>query len=108
MDLPEEYFDYLRVNGNFEGFTIGEPGYIRLWPVQELDLMNSEILIGQFAPGYCAFASDGGNEILAFVSHGAVFKIPVIGMDPQYAIRIAENFSELIARFQDTRITQKY
>lgn len=98
--MPEGYIRFIKESGLFEGFTHGEPGYIRLWPPEKLAEINSDILIKEFAPDFLAFASDGGNEIIAFDNCGVVFKLPMIGMEPQYAIRIAGSFEELSIRFQ--------
>ena len=108
MNLPKEYEDYIAAKGIFEGSTTGEPGYIMLWPPDELDSINTEISIAELAPGYNAFASNGGNEVIAFNAAGTVFMIPLIGMDSQYVIQIAETFGELASRFEENRLTQKY
>ena len=96
---------YLASNGKFEGFTVGESGYIQLWKIEDLPAINSEIFIEELAPGYLAFASDGGNEVLAFDGVGAIYKLPMIGMELEQAIKIANSFSELRSRFQ-TRISK--
>ena len=105
ISLPLEYTQYIEANGQFEGFTSGEPGYVQLWKIEDLPTINSEIFIGERAPGFLAFASDGGNEVLAFDSNGAVHKLPMIGMDVKEAIKIASSFSELLSRF-GTRISK--
>ena len=115
ISLPLEYKQYIQVNGQFEGFTSGEPGYIQLWKIEDLPTINSEIFIEERAPGYLAFASDGGNEVLAFDELGVIYKLPMIGMESRYAIKIAGSFSELAGRFEcsieeliNSRLTQKY
>jgi len=107
VSLPIEYERFIETNGRFEGFTSGEPGYIQLWKIDDLSSINSEMLIEEMAPGYLAFASDGGNEVLAFDRFGIVYKLPMIGMESRYAIKIANSFSELAARFEK-RIQESY
>lgn len=100
--IPHQYVDYLRVHGVFEGFTVDEaaPGYVALWPVDKIADYNSDFEIETCAPGYVAFGGDGGGELLVFDLTGAVFVLPMIGMEPQYATRIAESFQDLAKRFQ--------
>jgi hypothetical protein len=38
--------------------------------------------------------------VLAFDASGAVFLLPMVGVEPQYAIKIADSFAELEARFE--------
>jgi len=99
--IPFEYIEYMRVSGPFEGFTLGEtePGYVALWPVNEILEMNSEIEIERYAPGFVGFAGNGGGEVLVFDKDGTVFMLPLIGIEPAQAICVAENFSELARRF---------
>lgn len=100
MLVPREYVDYVKKHGIFEGFTTGEPGYIELWTLEDLEKSNKEIQVLDLAPGYLAFAGNGGGEVLAFDSDGAVFMLPSIGMELQYAKKIAESFNELVPRFE--------
>jgi hypothetical protein len=100
--LPTEYQQYLERYGAFEGSTSGEPGYIALWSIAEIPSNNADIQIQQYAPGYLAFAGNGGGEVLAFNSAGEVFMLPLIGMGPQHATRVASSFAELAARFNAT------
>jgi len=47
-----------------------------------------------------AFAGNGGGEIYAFDTVGAVFMLPMIGMEPEAAIKVADDFLELARGFQ--------
>ncbi|MFZ6689964.1 SMI1/KNR4 family protein [Undibacterium sp. SXout11W] len=100
-NIPAAYEKFLKDFGGFEGLTYddAEPGYVVLWPLEELSANNADIQMEELAPGYLAFGGDGGGEVLAFDSVGAVFKLPMIGLDVQEAIRIADDFSELSTRF---------
>ena len=99
--LPEQYQAFAEEFGLFEGFIEGDPGYIQLWAPERLQELNSEILIEEFAPDYLAFASNGANELFVFDSTGAVFMLPLIGMESDSAIRIASSFRELARRFRE-------
>lgn len=100
--IPAEYEAFLAAHGAFEGFTTGEgqPGYVALWRLDEIAGNNSEIEIQEYAPGFVAFAGDGGGEVLAFDASGAVFMLPLVGMEPSCAIKVAGSFRELEARFE--------
>ncbi|MGP8473889.1 SMI1/KNR4 family protein [Burkholderia sp. PR2] len=100
--IPIQYIDYLSAHGIFEGFTRdgSEPGYIVLWPVNEISQNNVDMEIATLAPGYLAFATNGGGELLVFDSTGAVFMLPMIGMASEGAMRISDSFLDLAAQFE--------
>ena len=92
----------MRTNGAFEGLTRDEtePVYVALWSLEELAKSKADIEIEIYAPGFVAFGRNGGGEVLAFDATGAVFMLPLIGMEPKYATRIADDFKELTTRFE--------
>jgi hypothetical protein len=98
--VPSEYEKFLREHKPLEGFTSGEPEYIELWSLDELADNNADIQIQEYAPGFIAFAGNGGGEVLAFNEAGEVFMLPLIGMAPDSAIQVAGSFAELAARFE--------
>jgi hypothetical protein len=100
--VPNSYAEYIKTRGAFEGFTVNDadPGYVTLWTLEELAKNNADIEIEMYAPGYVAFGGDGGGEVLAFDGTGAVFMLPLIGMEVQYATRVANDFQELAAWFE--------
>ncbi len=100
--IPTEYEAFLATHGPFEGFTTGNdsPGYIALWSLAELPARNAEIEIQKYAPGMLAFASDGAGEVLAFDRAGAVYMLPLVGMEPASAIHVARSFNDLAIRFE--------
>ena len=99
--LPSVHIEYITATGPFECFTHdeAEPGYVVLWALDEISKSNFEIEIETYAPGFIAFGGNGGGELLVFDTIGAVFMLPMIGMEPGCAIRIAETFEELVSRF---------
>ena len=94
--IPPEYLEFIAAHGAVESFTEGEPGYIELWLPQDVSGNNRAIQVEEFAPGYLAFAGNGGGEILAFNSQGEVFMLPLIGMAAPYAKKIANSWSEFV------------
>ena len=102
MKLPEEYLEYLETGKPTYGFTDLElGGYFELEPVDTIEEMNKDVEIEKYAPGYTAFASDGGGELLAFDKLGKVYSIPLIGMDSKAAVLIASSWSEYASHIQD-------
>jgi hypothetical protein len=102
IDLPAEYFRYLESGGVVEGFTEGMPGYIALWPLDEIETNNKELEVEKYAPGFLGFGGDGGGELLAFDKEGNVYMLPMVGMEPRYAKRIASSWSEIENRIEKT------
>ena len=91
MDLPKEYIEYVSSDGIKEGeadFEFG--GYFRLEPLENLSVVNKEIEIEEYAPGFVAFASDGGGEVFVFDHEGKIYLMPLIGMDSNEAMLVAE------------------
>ena len=99
--IPNDYIEYIKDVGGYECSTYEdtEPGYAVLWSFEEIEQGNSDVEIDTYAPGFIAFGGDGGGELLVFDGTGAIFMLPMVGMEPDCAIRIAENFQELVSRF---------
>ena len=96
--LPADYLAYLDGEGVDEASTEGDPGYFQLWHPDEIEEMNRSYHVSEYAPGFLAFGSDGGGEMLAFDGAGAVFMIPFVGMAPEEAKRIASSWREVASR----------
>jgi SMI1 / KNR4 family (SUKH-1) len=103
VPLPSDYLAYMRHRKPWEGFTRegSEPGYVVLWSLEQLDEFNADVEIEDYAPGFIGFGGNGAGELLAFDSSGAVFMLPMIGLAPDVAIRIADTFTELAGRLAD-------
>lgn len=101
LEIPGRYVEYLEANGAFEGFIANEdsPGYVALWTIEEIPVHNRDIDVEVLAPGFIAFAGNGGGEVLAFDASGIVYMLPMIGMASDCAIRVADNFQSLAERF---------
>lgn len=98
--IPSDYVDYITDTGPFECCTDddADPGYVVLWSFDEIAKSNADLEIETYAPGFVAFGGNGGGELLTFDRTGAVFMLPMIGMEPDCALRIGGNFQELISR----------
>lgn len=102
IQLPAVYRVFIDTSGLFEGFAVlsDEEHYVILWGEDEAATANSEMDVDVYAPGFVAFAGNGGGEIYAFDTVGAVFMLPMIGMEPEAAIKVADDFLELARGFQ--------
>jgi hypothetical protein len=102
MKLPEEYVRYVEAGGLLEAFTEGEPGYIALWPLGDIERNNNDLQVVEYASEYLGFGGDGGGELLAFDKDGVVYKLPMIGMEPRYALKVADSWTQLEQRIDKT------
>jgi hypothetical protein len=101
IPLPVELKNFIAERGLFEGFTRNDsPGYVVLWAVDGIPKSNADIEIETYAPGFLAFAGNGGGEILAFDAAGAVYMLPLVGMASDEAIMIASSFSDFSETFE--------
>lgn len=98
---PDDLKHFIAEHGLFEGFTRNDnPGYVVLWAIEDIAQQNAAIEMDAYAPGFLAFAGNGGGEVLAFDAAGAVYMMPLIGMEPEQAIKIAGSFSEFAETFE--------
>ena len=99
--LPDDLKHFIAEHGLFEGFTRNDnPGYVVLWAIEDIAQQNAAIEMNAYAPGFLAFAGNGGGEVLAFDAAGAIYMMPLIGMEPEQAIKIAGSFSEFAETFE--------
>ncbi|MDH5395564.1 MAG: hypothetical protein OEW97_04770 [Gammaproteobacteria bacterium] len=94
MNIKEEVKS-LRGEGYLEGGLSVDPLWYIIWEPENIDEYNTDYELSKYAPGFTAFGSNGGNELLVVNEVGAVFTIPAIGMEPQYAEKIANSIVEL-------------
>jgi hypothetical protein len=68
-----------------------------IWPLDKLNEWNSGYNVQESLPGYLAFGSDGGLEILTVEqSTGEVYSVPFIPMDSAEGIKVADSLEELV------------
>ncbi|WP_372811729.1 hypothetical protein [Pseudoalteromonas nigrifaciens] len=80
--------------GYIEGELSVEPEWYILWRPEELEEINRDYEILEYAPGFISFGGNGGGELLVVNHHAEVFYIPSIGMSPDTAIKIAGTLEE--------------
>ncbi len=101
IDLPPDHQAFLQEANGGEGF-VGSGGYLRLWPVKEIEIRNSELQVSEFAPGLVFFGTDGAGEGYAFdtrVRPHRIVQVPLIGMsDERDWIDNGDTLAELLDR----------
>lgn len=98
--LPPDYISYMAGIGPQEGGLIVEPGWFQLWPLDELESLNRDYQIQEYAPSFLGFGSSGGGELLAFDSEGNIVMLPFVGMSAQDAIIIASSWKDLVSKME--------
>ena len=81
--------------GYIEGEMSIDPMWYIIWEVDNLEEYSNDYELSEYAPGFTAFGSNGANELLVIDKLGIVYTLPAIGMEPQYANKIAESISDL-------------
>lgn len=94
--MPAAYWDYLAQGRPLQGRLRIDPLAFELWPVDELIELNEAYGIEEHLPGFFAFGTDGGDEVLAFDPKHAVFMVPIIGMDRDAAHLVADSWDDLV------------
>jgi hypothetical protein len=97
IKFPQDYADFmLRTNGG-EG-TIGE-GYLRLYKMEDLALVNEDYSADEFAPGFVIIGSDGGAAAFGYDFRERVpqlIEVGFIGMDIDYPAYRTDDFYEFM------------
>jgi hypothetical protein len=68
--LPAAYLAQLAVSDGGEGDLGVEPGWIAVWPCEEVISSNAGYSVPEFLRGFVGFGSNGGGELLAFDLRG--------------------------------------
>jgi hypothetical protein len=101
--LPADYLSFLAATNGGEGDLGIEPGWLQIWPADEVLAHNVGYQVSERLPGSFAFGTNGGGELLVFDTSGAepfsVLMVPFIPMQVDHAIRIADSFAKLRAHF---------
>jgi hypothetical protein len=62
--------------------------------IANIAILNDDLEVSKYAPGFCAFATDGGNEVYAFVKMGADYMLSMVGLSAKDAVEITESWIE--------------
>ena len=80
--------------GYSEGELTIEPEWYVLWEPSELEEINQDYKIDQYAPGFTSFGGNGGGELFVINENKEVFYLPTIGMNAESTIKIAGSLEE--------------
>ena len=94
IDIIKQTIQFWIDEGYIEGELSVEPEWYILWRPEELEEFNGEYQLPEYAPGFVAFGGNGGGELLVVNEIGEVFYMPVIGLAPDTAIKIASTLEE--------------
>ena len=100
VSLPENYLDFLRQTNDYIG-DVGDDGFVSIWPIEEVLLINEANHFREWIPGLVLFASDGGGEFYAFDMRGQsakVVMVPAIPLDLEYAVEVGSSFVDFLER----------
>jgi hypothetical protein len=97
--LPEAYIRFLEASNGAEGDLGIEPGWVVIWSAEEAIQVTNQYQMPKYLPGYFAFGSNGGGELLVFPIDGGtdrcpVQMVPAIGMAAQELRSVAPSFAE--------------
>ena len=101
--LPDDYIRYLRSSNGGEGEIDVQPCYCQIWPAEDVLTFHAEYQVPEYAPGFLAFGSSGGGELIAFdmreTGRFPVVSLPCIGLSPSEAMPVAGSFADLTSHF---------
>ena len=102
MTLPDAYRQYMQNGRLIEGELSCDPGWFQLWPLEECEQLNQDYEVAEYLPGFTAFGSNGGGELLAFDPQSRIVMVPFVPMEKEEAEVVAQNWAE----FESQMITE--
>jgi hypothetical protein len=100
IDLPDEYLEFLRFSNGGEGELGVEPGWFQIWPAEQVLELNKVYEVDTNVPGFFAFGSNGGGEMLVFDVRSkqpwSIAMIPFIPMQSDMVKTIALDFEAFV------------
>lgn len=96
-----DYLAFMHAHNGGEG-PVGEENYVRLLRLDEVPAYNAACAALEGVSGYLIFASDGGNTVYAFRGANAVVEFDHIGLEPEEALYIAEDFTGFLTNLAST------
>jgi len=98
--LPIDYLDLLALANGGESELGVEPGWLQLWPAEEVIESNKAYHVEEFLPGFFGFGSNLGGELLAFDTRdGVPWTVVMVRFSPMDAdeARVISNDFETVA-----------
>lgn len=70
-----------------------------IWPLDKISEWNSGYNVQESLPGFIAFGSDGGLEMLSVKqSTGEVYSVPFIPMEIAEGIKVSDSLDDLLEK----------
>jgi hypothetical protein len=104
--LPDEYRSYVESGGVKEASLDCDPFRMQLWPIEKIEEYNRGYQVQEYAPGFLCFGSNGGGELLAFDESGRVVCLDANGMEPEYAIPVADSWAKFVTFIRPKNATR--
>ena len=96
LNFAEDYLEFMKARNGGEG-PVGENGYARFWPLEELIELNEMYAVNKFAPELFLIGTDGGGTAFGIRKASGVFiDTDLVGMSDEEAIVRGESFMELL------------
>ncbi|MCS3533020.1 SMI1/KNR4 family protein [Chryseobacterium sp. JUb7] len=100
FELPKDYISFMK--GLEDKELSSNNGYIELFPLNELDEINTEYEIEKLLPNFITIGTNGGGTGIFFNKENKkIYSIPFVGMEETDAILLANSFSEFIYKFEN-------
>lgn len=94
--LPTDYADLLAHANGLEGFLEGDH-YLMLWPIEDLQEMNSAYSTAEFLPGVTLLGTDGGDTGYGYDADcNRYVAVPLVGMEPDEVNDLGGSLQEWI------------
>ena len=100
--LPKSYLSFLSTTNGADAALDIEPGWAVVWSAEDALTLSNQYGLPEYLPGYFAFGSNGGGELLVFPIDGIagdrpVFMVPAVGMAISELQQVAESFAQFAA-----------
>ncbi len=103
FEFPRDYISFME---NLKDNEINsENGYIELFPLNELEVINEEYETDKFVPNFTTIGTNGaGVGIFINKMNDSIYSIPFIGMEEKDAVLLANSFSEFLNKFENDEL----
>ncbi|WP_431612369.1 SMI1/KNR4 family protein [Chryseobacterium sp. 'Rf worker isolate 10'] len=103
FEFPEDYISFM---SNLNDNEINsENGYIELFPIDELEIINNEYETNELVPNFIAIGTNGGGVgIFINKNNNSIYSIPFVGMEEKDAVLLANSFSEFLYLFENDEL----
>jgi len=104
--IPEGYADFMIQYNGGEG-PVGEVGYARFWPLEELVQANTDYNCASALPDLTLIGTDGGSEGFGIISYDNKFNyvsVPLSDISIDTVLFGGDNFIEFISKIGTNKV----